>query len=161
MRVEFISEKDVNLDSLIAVEKLIGKRVLSKNGLVIGRIKSIRTGKNEEIEGILVSPGIFKKKIYVSSTYFDKMSKESIMLSIDPCILNIGKRVLNDDGNYLGKVSDVSRRGYSNDVYSISVKKFLRKTIVVPGSQVKSVGQSIILKNTYNAPKKHFWQIFG
>ena len=160
MKVEFISETDIDLESLIAIEKLIGKRVLSKNGLVIGRIKSIRINKNE-IEGILVSPGILKKKIYISSTYFNKLTGESVLLNIDPSILNIGKRVLNDDGNYLGKVSNVTRREYSNSVYSISVKKFLRKEIVVPGPQIKSVGQSIILKNTYNAPKKHFWQIFG
>ena len=50
MKIEFISEKSVDLDYLIAIEKLIGKRVLSKNGLVVGRIKSIKINKNNKVE---------------------------------------------------------------------------------------------------------------
>src|SRR3989344_9340263 len=151
MKIEFISEKSVDLDYLIAIEKLIGKRVLSKNGLVVGRIKSIKINKNNKVEGVVVSPGLFRKKIYISSLYFDRLTSESIILSIDPSIFNRGKRVLNNDGNYLGKIKDVNRKENTNQVDSISVKRFLRKEIIIPGSQVKSVGQSIILKSTYNA----------
>ena len=73
-------------------------------------------------------------------------------------MLLIGKNVVNHDGELMGKVRRVIRKGNRNNINEIIVKSFLRKDFSVKMSQIKSINKVIMLKQKHGVKKKYFWQ---
>jgi len=158
-KMHFITDTKLNLDSTLDIINAQGKRVISKNGIVIGRIKEIRINPNNlGVDGVVVERGLFRKKAYIGKNYFDKLSHDALLLNIDPSILLKRKKVIDSEGKVAGKVKGVVRKGFTNDVDYLIVKPSLfRKVFDLDITNVKFIGRSVILKSNYNAPKKYIW----
>src|SRR3989344_8992758 len=105
-----IVTKEGAIESTIDIGSLINKRVVSLKGFVVGRIKKIKINTKLFVEGIVVSRGIFRKQLYIGSSYLGKLSEEAIILSIDPFVLYDGMKVLTNEGEIMGKVKDITRK---------------------------------------------------
>ncbi len=149
----------VSVERTVNLKKILWSRVLSKNGFRVGWVKSVQMHPEKlAVEGIVVSQGAFHKQLYIGKEYIDHVSDDAVILTIDPPILLIGKKVVTYEGEVVGKVKDVKRQGNSSDIETLQVHSFGRGTFTIPVNAVKSGGQSIILKQNYDVPKKHFFK---
>ncbi len=154
-----IIRKELDLPKTLNLKKLIGKRVISKGGEVIGKVSQIRINPyHMNLEGVLVKRGIFRKKLYIGKTFFSHLSDDAIILNEELSLFIKGKYVFTSEGERVGKVSKVVRKGNSNELQSLVIKSLFTHEIVIDNSEIKHIGKSVILKTGHNARKKHFWQ---
>ena len=157
--MHYIHKKENSIDNTINIRKVINSVVLSKGGLLIGRISEVRIHPHKlKIQGVVINRGFFKKPIYVGENYFGRVTENSIILEIEPSVLLIGKRVINSDGKYAGRVMEVVRKESKNDIKFLKVKSTFSRTFDIKIEDVEHLGKSIVLRKGYNAPKKYFWQ---
>ncbi len=158
MVVEEVFDKVTPFDGTISIKKIIGVRVISPNGNAIGRVTQARINPDtKSFEGVVVRRGFFRK-IYIGKTYFEALSPEGIILLIEPSVLLLGEKVITYEGEVIGKVKEVIRVGKTNTIKGVNVHSFLRGTFSVPAEQIKSIAKNILLKESYNAPKKSLWR---
>lgn len=154
-----ILKTERSLDKTINLKKLIGKRVLSKGGKIIGKILEIRISPiSLNIEGILVRRNIHKKSMYIGRSYFSRLSQEAVILNIEVSVLIKDKQVIDSKGKIIGKVKEVVRKGTRNDIKGVYVRSLFRRKFFIPESKIAYVNQSVVLKSQYNATKKYFWK---
>lgn len=147
--MEFIVTNTLPFDSTVNISNLIGRKLVSSKGFVVGKINEVKINAlNMKIEGVVVKRGFFRK-IYIDKNYIEKISSNSIILSIEPSIFLKGKKVITSEGKVLGGVGEINRIKETNDVESFIVKPFFRKAFVVPFSAVQMMGKSIMLKKSY------------
>ena len=155
---ELVITNELKPENTIDASDLLGKKVLSKSGHVIGRIHQIRINqKNFGIEGITVKRG-FSRKIYIGYGYIYSISDKAVILNIELSLLLKSKVVVDYHGKILGKVKEIIRKGDKNDIDKIIVQKFLRKDMEVPIHSIKTISKSIILKESYNVKQRYFWK---
>ncbi len=151
--MEQIIQKDKKFADTLSVAKIIGKRVISPSGFIVGKVLEVRIdNKKYSIEGIFVRNNIHGK-IYFGMSYFKSISTDAVFLLIEPSILLKQKKVLAHDGKFIGKVKTVSRVDETNDVRVLEVKKIFRKPFFIKPRDIDSYGKSIILKKDYDAKK--------
>ena len=156
---QYVTKKEVNLDQTVNIRKLIGKRVLSSGGVIVGRISEVRVNsENLELEGIVVKRE-FDKPIYIGKAYFARLSMDSVILNTELSILLKGKKVITTDGKVLGRVIQVNRRGTTNEIDSIVIRSWWRKYLV-PENDLKQIASSITVKRKYDATKVYLWKRF-
>jgi len=154
-----VINREKPLDNTINLKELVGKRVISSGGKIIGKVSEVRIDPHTlKLEGIIVSQGFMSKPLYIGKGYFKTLSIESIVLNVELSLFLKDKMVLQSNGKPIGKVSRVVRVGQTNNVKEIIVNKIFRKPIIIPFSAIKLTGNSIILKPGYNVRTKYFWQ---
>lgn len=156
--MEEVTEKQHDLGRDVPAGDIVGKRVLSRNGYVVGRVSDIVIGPSSlKLEGIVVSRGLrglwglLKKPLILGREYFQSIKTEAILLNIEPSVLLEGKRVITYDGEVLGRVSEVVRHGKTNAIKDIIVKPFLKRQLHIPLSAIHMINKSIVLKQAYHA----------
>ena len=153
-----IITKEGPIEETIDLSNLISRKVISAKGFVVGKVKRVRLNNKLVLEGVFVSRGLYKKSLFIGASYFDKLSEKAIILKIDPFVLLKGFKIITNDGEFVGKIKDFIRKNNSNDLSGIVVKKRFWKDYSVDITNIKSFGSSIILKESYNVPKKYFWK---
>ncbi|NOZ81401.1 MAG: hypothetical protein GXP63_07060 [DPANN group archaeon] len=140
------------------LKKLLGVRVIASNGLIVGKVSQLRVDpKTAKLEGIMVRHGLFRR-IYIDTTYFQKINPASIILAIEPCVLLKGRKVITAEGEVVGTVRAVERKELTNDIKEVVVKPFLKKSFVIPVASIRSFGASLILRPSYHVEKKKLWR---
>ena len=157
--MEEVVEKNKSFDQTFDLRRLVGVRVLTEGGLKIGHVSQVRINQEQKtIEGVVISRGIFSPPIFLGSTFFDKLSPEAVILKTELSILLKGKKVISYEGEVLGKIKEVIRYNKSNEIKTLVAHSFGRGDFNVEEDDIKSVGKSVILKNSYNAPKKSLFR---
>jgi sporulation protein YlmC with PRC-barrel domain len=155
-KLVYITEEQYMPAHALKSKELIGLRVLSKSGIVVGKISELHLESNSlRMLGVVVSGS---KKVYVGKNYFQKITPDSLILNIDPTIFLIGKQVMTFDGQLLGTVKEVKRKGHTNDLKEIVVKSFMKKRLVITPDKIQSTSNTIILSRHYHGKQKYFWQ---
>lgn len=145
-------------DETINGASLLGKRVISKSGTVVGHVAELRLHPTDlNLEGVLVSRG-FGKKVYFGRNYINRASQKGLFLTIDPTILLIGRRVLQSTGKSIGTVKSITRKANSNELNSITIGAFLKKDMTVPAEAITIAHEAIMLDSKYDAQQKYNWQ---
>lgn len=138
------------------LKNILGLRVLSKSGDVLGRVVEVRMDhKRESFEGVLVRMRNLKK-VYVNKTYVQKITDEAVLLSITPAIVYKGRKVVSSDGKAFGKAIEVRREGTTNNIEAIIVQRHFVRRVAVPIKDFSKLGASLILKKTYSDAKKEY-----
>jgi sporulation protein YlmC with PRC-barrel domain len=151
-----VTRKETDINSSVNVRKLIGKRVLSKGGTIVGRISEVRLNKDDmELEGIVVEHE--ENQIFIGKSYFSTLSSESVILNVELSILLIGKKVITLDGRVLGKVIIVNRKGSSNEIENLIVRNWWRKYLI-PEEEIKQIASSVTVKRKYDGTKVYLWK---
>ena len=146
IRIISSKEEQVNLD--LKLEKIIGKKVISLNGEILGKVKSI-ISKNNKIEGIVIKKS--KNETYIDYHMIQDLYGESILLKIDPVSRLLNKKVFDAEGKLLGVVVDINQIDNKNQFKDITVKKksFSKKIKVAP-TEIEVAQKNIILNKIHN-----------
>lgn len=154
-----ITKSEVSLADTFNLNRILGHKVISKKGQVVGRVREVRIRPDKKsFEGIVTSCPRLGKSIYIGFSYIETITANSILLTMDPTVLLKGFLVIDSQGQKVGKISQVNRADNTNEVESFIVSSFLRKPFQVTLSQTSKIGDSIILKPSYNVPRKYIWQ---
>lgn len=146
-KIEAISTKNINPMKMDSFRAYIGKKVISKSGERVGKVHDIRFS-GSKVEGIVVLKRI--SRLFIDQEFIAGHSDEAVMLSIDPVTMMRGKQVFDADGKKLGKVSDVVRKGNSNVMSSIIIRKRLySRGVRIPKEDIETAKKNIILKKVY------------
>ena len=134
---------------------LVGLRVLTVSGEVLGRVKEVRMHHTSTVlEGVLVSRGLFRTPCYMCKRYIEKITHDAVLLGIEPVLLYVGRQVISSDGKLFGKVREVRRVHQTNEIESLIVKRTFFRKATIPFSQVKKLGSSIVIKKTFAEASK-------
>ncbi len=157
--VYYVTKNEPALEKTISFKKILGHKVLSKGGTIIGKVAEIRIHPYDlNVEGILIFRGPLKKRVYIGKHYFSHISHDALLLNVELSLLLKGKKVITSQGIVLGRVKEVLRKGTTNDLQGVVVYPFLKHKEIIPRSAIKSIGASIILHSSYVPRKKYLWQ---
>ncbi len=152
-----ITKNEKQFEESLDLREIIGVKVISKSGIIIGKVKKIKLDSEKmKVMGVVVKRSHFSK-VYFGEDYFRRLSNEAIMLNIDPYFLIIGKEIVSSEGKKIGKVVSIKRKRSTNEITSIIGRSLIKGSYEIPISQVSQIGHTIILKSTYNVPKKYFF----
>jgi sporulation protein YlmC with PRC-barrel domain len=137
-----IAQKDIA--KYLSLSSVVGKKVIAKNGEVIGRVKEVAFDLGK-ILGIIV--GAKSGKVLIGTDYIDDLIADSVVLKISPVTALLGRKVFDKDGRKLGKVTELVRHNAHNDLTQIVVSRGLfRKPLKVDRDDIQVAGMNIILK---------------
>ena len=146
-KIKSVSTKKKDTSSMESVRSYLGKKVISKSGNVVGKVFDVLFLGNT-ITGIIVVKKI--SKLFLGKEFLN-VSEDAVMLSIDPVTALEGKRVFDADGKKMGKVKEVIRKGNTNTLSAIMIKKnFYSSAIKIPKDDIDISKKNIILKKVYS-----------
>ncbi len=156
--VNIIQKDDAHKNKTINLKSILHSKVLSVESIIVGKVKEVRINpKTMGLEAITISRGSFRPPLYVGKSYFQKVSDDAVILNIDPFILIKKLKVISMDGKKVGRVIEIIRSDYTNDIKSI-IAKSLFKRFNIPAESIKLIGKSVILKINYDGTKKYIEQ---
>jgi len=146
-KIKVISEGKKNLSKMESFRQYIGRTVISKSGDKVGKVHDIMFSGNN-VGGIIVMKKL--SKFFIDKKFLGPVSDRTVMLSIDPVLMLVGKEVFDADGKKMGKVVDISRKTNSNNFDYLFVKrKLYSRMMKIPKSEVDVAKKNIILKKVY------------
>ena len=143
-----ITHKSLPLNEAPDIKEVIGKKVLTKDGKTIGKIRTIRIDpKDLTIEGIEVDTGLFKIDQYFGKNYIKTITEQGAILKITPVDDIVGHTVYDSTGKSVGEIKSIKRSKKTNRLLSITMYSDLYKdNITVDADYIASCGESCILK---------------
>ncbi len=154
--MEHLITTAVSFEQTRDARTLLGKRVLAKNGMVVGRVSQIRLDANQTtVVGIVVRRNVFRR-IYICIEYVSRFTAKAVFLSIDPFILFRNRAMFSSDGKRFGRVIDVLREQETNTITSLIVRRRIFWKLEVPISEVNRMNKVIFLHKKYDEAKKFF-----
>ena len=148
MDIKEIKHKSLSLDKSKDIRDVLGKKVLTKDGKNIGKIRTIRIHpKDLTIEGIEVDTGIFKIDQYFGKNYIKTITEQGAILKITPVDDIVGHIVYDSTGKRVGEIKSIKRSKKTNRLLSITIYSDIYKgEITVDADYIASCGVSCILK---------------
>ena len=143
---DIISSRVKQIDNTTSLNDLIGRKVFSRSGEYVGKVKDFLTRENELL-GMLVKG---TQTVFIDKEHFTLTSGDMIMLAIEPVTNTIGKQVIDSDGRILGKVVALERKSLQNTYSALTVKRHMyAKPMSIPKAQVSVAKKNVILKIAY------------
>jgi len=146
--IKEIKHKSLALDKSKDIRDVLGKKVLTKDGKNIGKIRTIRIHpKDLTIEGIEVDTGLFKIDQYFGKNYIKTITEQGAILKITPVDDIVGHTVYDSTGKSIGEIKSIKRSKKTNRLLSITIYSDIYKgEITVDADYIASCGVSCILK---------------
>ena len=110
--VTLISPSITNIGEYDSYHELFLKKVFSKSGDYIGKVRDIISTGNQVV-GFIVGKGF--KNVFIDKNFITTSPEAVQILSIDPFTLLLGKHVYDLTGRYIGRVKTVNRDNNKND----------------------------------------------
>jgi len=115
-----------------------------------GKVKHIHINQDTlTVSGVTIHQG-FIKDYFLSESYIDKFSEETLLLSRPP--IRTGIPVIDIDRRKIGKVKKLHRVPDTNELESIEISDGLLHSKILSKSEIWGVGEKVILRMT----KKEF-----
>ena len=142
----YITKKQyTELDSVSA---MLGRKVYGTSGTYVGKVKDILLNNGRAV-AMLIKKGF--TKCIISTEFISAESTKTLMLTIEPIVLHLGKVVYDKEGRKLGKVVDIIKRG-ENSIKEIVVRRSIfTKSLVIQGNEIAVSKANIILKQAYES----------
>ncbi len=142
--------KSLSLNEAPDVRDIIGKKVLTKDGKNIGKIRTIRIDpKDLTIEGIEVDTGLFRIDQYFGKNYIKTITEQGAILKITPVDDIVGHTVYDSTGKSVGEIKGIKRSKKTNKLLSITMYSDLYKEdVTIDSDYIASCGESCILKES-------------
>ncbi len=158
--MEYLVEKSQSYEQTRDAKGLLSKRVLSKSGSIVGKVREVRLdSQHRELRGVLVSRGLFRPSVYISAEYISRLTPQAVILSIEPAMLFRRRAVISSDGKKFGRVKEVLRERETNNITGFLVRRNVFWTYEVPGSEVRKANKAIMLKKSYEQAKSSFKKV--
>jgi len=148
MEIKEIKHKSLSLEKSKDIRDVLGKKVLTKDGKNIGKIRTIRIDPRDlTIEGIEVDTGIFKIDQYFGKNYIKTITEQGAILKITPVDDIVGHIVYDSTGKSVGEIKSIKRSKKTNRLLSITIYSDIYKgEITVDADYIANCGVSCILK---------------
>ncbi|MDO8661416.1 MAG: PRC-barrel domain-containing protein, partial [Candidatus Woesearchaeota archaeon] len=148
-----IRETNKEHNSGLRVNELKGKKVIASNGKEIGTIIEVRLDPNSFVlDGIEMDRGFFGLDTFIGRNYIDSLSIEGAVLNMVPVTDYKGLLVIDSTGKKVGNVKEIRTEGRTNNISAIIVGTgLLSNDVIFSKSDVKSVGESIILTSAFDS----------
>lgn len=127
----------------ISTRHILGKQVLTKAGLVVGKIKDIRIDESQKVQGVIISRRFWQKKLYVDTALIVQLSVHAVILKREPYNTLKGRRLFDHDGKPLGRVVSVQ---YGEKLENVKVKKLFRRKKTINADKFELREKSLLLK---------------
>lgn len=148
--MENIKHNTLPFKDTIEVSDVVGRKVLTKDGVKIGKVKSVHIHPRDlTIEGIVIDPGFFDAYQFIGASYIDSMTGEGIVLNIHPVTEYMGVKVFDSTGKEIGKVKEVNRSKQTNTLLSILVDRDGKEDAVIRSDYIATAGENIVLKESF------------
>lgn len=140
--------KSLSIGEAPDIRDVLRKKVLTKDGKNIGKIRTIRIDpKDLTIEGIEVDTGIFKIDQYFGKNYIKTITEQGAILKITPVDDILGHTVFDSTGKSVGEIKSIKRSKKTNRLLSITMYSDLYKdNVTVDADYIASCGENCILK---------------
>ena len=148
MNMKEVKHKSLSLNEALDIREALGKKVLTKDGKNIGKIRTIRIDpKDLTIEGIEVDTGLFKIDQYFGKNYIKTITEQGAILKITPIDDIVGHTVYDSTGKSVGEIKSIKRSKKTNKLLSITMYSDLYKeNVTIDADYIASCGDSCILK---------------
>jgi len=134
----------------IEVSEVVGRKVLTKDGKNIGKVKSVHIHpKDLTVEGIVIDPGFFDAYQYIGADYIGSITDEGVVLKIHPVTDYMGLKVFDFTGKEIGKVKEVNRSKQTNTLLSILVDRSGKEDLLIRADYIAAAGKNIVLKEPF------------
>ena len=144
--MEYLNDKEGKVRKQLNSHKARGKKVIAKHGEILGTLACISIHEAaRDVDGIIVKRGLFRESLFIANNYIERISEEAILLNVDPVYLLQGKKVMTDEGEYIGKVSEVKQNGNANEIKSIVVQRRFKK-YTISNEAIKHIKKTVIVK---------------
>lgn len=153
--IEMITAEE-EIEDIVVNKSLIGNKVIAKNGEKIGIIKEIYVDNtNFCIKAIRIDKGPFSYPHIIGSEFIEKLGSNGVILNITPIEEYIGKEVIDDRGENIGKVEDIKKVESTNRLLQLRVSAGLGKNdYIIKPIDIKEIGEKILLKKPKDSFKK-------
>ncbi len=143
---EKISKKDI-----ITSDDILGKEAIDPEGSSIGVVTKVHINKKtNKLIGVTIDMGFMKPDLFVGINYIKQFGVDAVFLKKIPIHKYHGLKVLSEGGEILGKVKKILADNNTIKEFEIAGRKFLDKSFVIKYSDIKEIGDSIILKKRYS-----------
>lgn len=143
-----IFSKNTDFKDINEINNYKWKKVIGKHGGKLGRVWDIVI-KDNKLVAIMTRKGF--KKYFIGTEFIASMTKFTIKLSIEPVLVNLGKKVFDNDGKYLGKVIHIIKPSQKNDFTELIVRKhILSKKKIIKKSDIDINEKNIILNKSFD-----------
>jgi len=148
--MESIKNNNLPFKDTIEVSEVLGKKVLTKDGKNIGKVKSVHIHPRDlTVEGIVIDPGFFDANHYVGAEYISSITDEGVVLKIHPVTDYVGLKVFDFTGKEIGKVKEVNRSKQTNTLYSILVSREGKEDVLIRADYIAAAGKNIVLREPF------------
>lgn len=139
-------DEDSILKSTITSDDILGKDVIDIKGNYIGILSKLHIDKEtKKITGITADGGFGRPYIFIGEKLIVNFGIDSVFIRHSPRSIYLRKYVFDCQGEYIGKVKDVKLSNKTKDVEFIQVKEGLFNRVNISNSQIKVLGNNIIL----------------
>jgi len=148
--MESIKNNTLPFKDTIEVSEVLGKKVLTKDGKNIGKVKSVHIHPRDlTVEGIVIDPGFFDANQYMGAEYISSITDEGVVLKIHPVTDYVGVKVFDFTGKEIGKVKEVNRSKQTNTLYSILVSREGKEDVLIRADYIAAAGKNIVLREPF------------
>ena len=143
---------------IITSDEVLGKEAVDADGSIIGVVTKIHINKETmKIVGISVDMGFMKPELFVGSNYIKHFGIDAVLLKKVPVDKYMGLRVITFEGKLIGKVKNIIMKRRKIKEFEISSTRIFGKGFVIKYSDIKEIGDQIILKEKYKIIKWYYY----
>lgn len=133
----------------ITSDDILGKTAVDPYGALLGVVVKLHIdNENKTLSGITIDQGFTKPDLYVGMQHVKHFGTDAVLLKTMPYHRLKGLHVISAAGETLGIVSEVSLQEgiLANITITKRAGNFKKTTAEVPASDIKEIGEAIILR---------------
>lgn len=140
---------------IITSDDILGKEAIDPDGSVLGVVTKVHIDNHDrKVIGITIDMGFAKPDLYVGINNVRNFGEDAVLLKTVPAPKFKGINVLTSEGKKIGRVVDIVMKNSQVVEFVVSSSRFLGKKSNIKYSDIKEIGDSIILKEGYKAREK-------
>ena len=140
---------------IITSDDILGKEAIDPDGSVLGVVTKVHIDNHDrKVIGITIDMGFAKPDLYIGINNVRNFGEDAVLLKTVPAPKFKGINVLTPEGKKIGRVVDIVMKNSHVEEFVVSSSRFLGKKSNIKYSDIKEIGDSIILKEGYKAHDK-------
>ncbi|MBD3247111.1 hypothetical protein GF378_00640 [Candidatus Pacearchaeota archaeon] len=141
--------------NIITCDEILGKEAIDPDGSSLGVVTKIHLDKkNKKLVGITIDMGFMKPDLYIGINYVKNFGIDAVFLKKVPPHKFKGLKVLSEGGELMGKVKEIIIENKKVKEFEITGKKLLDGRYMIDYSDIKEIGDHVILKKNHKKVSK-------
>ena len=142
--------------SIITSDEILGKEAIDPAGSSLGVINKVHIDKKtNKVVGITIDMGFMKPDLFIGINYVKHFGIDAVFLKKIPPHKFSGLKVLSEGGELVGKVRKIVMDRKNIKEFEIASRKLLDGKFFIKYSDIKEIGDHVILKRGHKRRKKN------